>query len=58
MKLEIKNLTKKFNDKTVLHDIDLVINDKDIIGIIVPSGSGKSTFLRCINHLEIGRAHV
>lgn len=51
--LEVKNLSKQFQDNVVLKDINLSINQGDVVGIIGPSGTGKSTLLRCINHLEI-----
>lgn len=51
--LEIKKLTKNFDDKKVLKGVDLTVNKGDIIGIIGPSGCGKSTLLKCINMLEI-----
>lgn len=50
--LEIKNLKKKFGNKTVLNGIDLHVSKGDVLGIIGPSGCGKSTLLRCINLLE------
>lgn len=51
--LEVRNLSKQFQDNVVLNQITLTINDGDVVGIIGPSGTGKSTLLRCINHLEI-----
>ena len=51
--LEVKNLSKQFQDNVVLKNINLSINQGDVVGIIGPSGTGKSTLLRCINHLEI-----
>ena len=50
--LEVKNLTKKFGNHTVLKGIDLTVNSGDVIAIIGPSGCGKSTFLRCLNCME------
>ncbi len=50
--IEIRHLTKKFGDLTVLDDISLTIRDGEIYGIIGQSGAGKSTLLRCINGLE------
>ena len=50
--IEIRNLTKNFNNNEVLKGIDLDINESEVVCIIGPSGSGKSTFLRCINQLE------
>ncbi len=51
--IEIKNLSKKFGEKEILHNIDLTINSGEVVCIIGPSGSGKSTLLRCMNLLEI-----
>lgn len=51
--IEVKNLSKKFNDNVVLDDVSLTINKGDVVGIIGPSGTGKSTLLRCINQLEL-----
>lgn len=51
--LKLNQLSKYFNEKQVLHSIDLEINQGEIVTIIGPSGSGKSTLLRCMNLLEI-----
>lgn len=50
--LEIKHLSKKFGNNTVLRDIDFSVHTGDVICIIGASGSGKSTLLRCVNLLE------
>lgn len=50
--IKIENLNKYFEDKHVLKDINLEIEDGEVIGLIGPSGSGKSTLIRCINYLE------
>ena len=51
--LKVKQLSKYFHGKQVLHEIDLEIKEGEIVTIIGPSGSGKSTLLRCLNLLEI-----
>lgn len=50
--LEIKKLSKCFNDLEVLRDVNISIEKGEVVVIIGPSGSGKSTLLRCINLLE------
>ncbi len=50
--LEINNLQKKFDDKTVLEDISFSVEQGEVVSILGPSGSGKSTLLRCATFLE------
>lgn len=51
--LEVKKLSKKFGDYSVLKNISFKIDEGDILAIIGSSGSGKSTLLRCLNGLEV-----
>ena len=50
--IELRNIHKEYGQLKALHDINLIINEKDIVSLIGPSGSGKSTLLRCIHGLE------
>ncbi len=50
--LEIRALTKKFGDVTVLDHIGLVIQDGEFLVLVGPSGCGKSTLLNIIAGLE------
>lgn len=52
MILNVRNLKKEFEDKSVLKGIDLEVYRGQIVALIGSSGSGKSTLLRCINLLE------
>ena len=47
--IEVKNLVKSLGNNKVLDNLDLVINDGDIFGLVGINGSGKSTFLRTIS---------
>lgn len=51
VKLELRDVTKAFDDKTVLRDIDLKVGEHEVVCLIGSSGSGKSTLLKCVNLL-------
>lgn len=51
--LQIKSLSKKYDELKVLDQIDLKIESNKTTVIIGPSGSGKTTLLRCLNLLAI-----
>ena len=48
MGIEVKNLTKKFDNKTVINDISFKVESGEILAIVGFSGSGKSTVLKLI----------
>ena len=50
--IEVRNLTKRFGQLTVLNDISTSFAAKEVVSVIGPSGGGKSMFLRCLNLLE------
>ena len=41
--LELKHIIKKYDDKVILDDISLAVEDGEIISILRPSGGGKTT---------------
>jgi len=50
--ITITDLSKSYNDVTVLQSLDMQVNAREVVAIIGSSGSGKSTLLRCIAGLE------
>jgi len=51
--LEIQNLTKIYEGKKVLDDIDLHLKKGTTLGLIGPTGCGKTTLLRIIDLLDL-----
>lgn len=50
--LTVRHIKKSFDDKEVLKDISLHVEEGEVVSILGPSGSGKSTLLRCATFLE------
>ncbi|MHA1232853.1 MAG: ABC transporter ATP-binding protein [Candidatus Helarchaeota archaeon] len=48
MKLEIKNLIKKYSNGFILNIPELTIKEGEILGLVGNNGAGKTTFLRLI----------
>lgn len=51
--IEVKNITKRFNDKLVLDNISFSISEGEIFGLIGPNGAGKSTLINIITNLML-----
>jgi phosphonate transport system ATP-binding protein len=49
--LELKNVTRRFGPNTAVDNVDFVIPEGQMVGVIGASGAGKSTLLRMINRL-------
>ena len=50
--LELRNISKKFGDKQILKDFNLIVPEKQVLAIVGPSGGGKTTLLRMLVGLE------
>ena len=46
--IEIRGLAAGYDGRTVLHDVNLDVYDRDFLGIIGPNGGGKTTLIKCI----------
>lgn len=49
--LECKNLSKNFDNKKILKDINLIIPRGKIVGLLGKNGQGKTTLIKLINDL-------
>src|ERR1700692_1776535 len=47
----LRNVTKRFGDRTILDNITLTIPAGETVALLGPSGGGKSTLIRCLNGL-------
>ena len=46
--IDVRGVTKKFGDRTVVKDIAMQVRHGEIYGFLGPNGSGKTTFLRML----------
>ena len=53
IKVEVKNLTKKFGDLLVLDDMSFHIRKGEFVCVVGPTGCGKSTFLNCLTRIHM-----
>lgn len=51
IKIEVKNLTKRFGDLLVLDDVSFNINKGEFVCVVGPTGCGKTTFLNLLTRL-------
>ncbi|ERK57180.1 putative glutamine ABC transporter, ATP-binding protein GlnQ [Gemella bergeri ATCC 700627] len=50
--LELKNICKTYNDRQIISNLNLTVEDGKILAIVGPSGGGKTTLLRMLAGLE------
>ncbi|ABR55387.1 ABC transporter related [Methanococcus vannielii SB] len=50
--LEVKNVSKKFGDTTVLKNINFNLNEGEVLGVLGRSGAGKSVLLHMLRGME------
>ena len=43
MKLEARNIVKKYRSRTVVNDVSFEVNQGEIVGLLGPNGAGKTT---------------
>ncbi|MDD6794267.1 MAG: ATP-binding cassette domain-containing protein [Clostridiaceae bacterium] len=47
--LEVKSLTKRFKDVTVVDNLSFTVNEGEVVGLLGENGAGKTTTLRMIS---------
>ena len=52
-KLEVRDLTIRYGQKTALEGVSLDVRENEIFGIIGPANSGKTSFLRALNRMDL-----
>ncbi|AME09611.1 amino acid ABC transporter ATP-binding protein [Gemella sp. oral taxon 928] len=50
--LELKNICKTYNNRQIISNLNLTVEDGKILAIVGPSGGGKTTLLRMLAGLE------
>ncbi len=52
-KLEVRDLTIRYGQKTALEGVSLDVRENEIFGIIGPANSGKTSLLRALNRMDL-----
>lgn len=50
MGIEIKALTKKYQEQLALDQVSFKIQSGEVVGLLGPNGAGKSTLMKCITN--------
>lgn len=50
--ITLRDVTKRFGQRTILHEVSLTIPPGETVAVLGPSGGGKSTLIRCLNGLN------
>ena len=51
MKIEVKNVTKRYAEQLALNDVSLQVPEQSIYGLLGPNGAGKTTLIRILNQI-------
>jgi len=49
--IELSGLAKRYDDRTVLHDVGFRVAPGEVVALLGPSGAGKTTLFRCLTRL-------
>ena len=51
MKIEVRNVTKRYADQLALNNVSLEVPEQSIYGLLGPNGAGKTTLIRILNQI-------
>jgi branched-chain amino acid transport system ATP-binding protein len=57
-RLELAGVTAGYATAVVLHDVDLVVDEGDVVALVGANGAGKTTLLRAISRLTWSRGSI
>lgn len=49
--IQLENISKAYQQKTIIHDVNLELKKGAITGLLGPNGAGKTTLIRIINQI-------
>lgn len=58
VKITIKDLYFSYRSVEILQDLDLVVEDAEVLGLVGPNGSGKTTLIKCIDRILKPRGSI
>jgi len=57
--LEVSKITKRFGGLVAVHDLDMIVNEGEILGLIGPNGAGKTTLFNVIvGYYQPNEGHI
>jgi phosphate transport system ATP-binding protein len=57
-KVQVRNLSISYGEKSALSGVNLDIKEHEIFGIIGPANSGKTSFLKSLNRMDLFNANM
>lgn len=51
VKIKINDLSFSYSSSKILNDINIIVDNSEILGLVGPNGSGKTTLIKCIDRL-------
>ncbi|HWQ19796.1 MAG TPA: ABC transporter ATP-binding protein [Methanotrichaceae archaeon] len=56
--ITIKGLSFGYNGSRILDELNLVVEDSEVLGLVGPNGSGKTTLIKCIDKILKPRGSI